>query len=280
MPLIQDYNKLYEQNSNIKKIYVNGNVVWPVVTPTPPTPGSDYTEPFYVECLSGSVLIKIVSSTSTSYPTGLNFGIQYSTNKTKWSDLGTTGTTSINWGLLQNNRFYLRATTNTWNTNTGAGVTLRVTPQTSGTCKFGGNIMSLLYGSSFTNQTEFPASSSYNFFNVFSSSTALTSAEDLLLPAATLTDACYATMFGQCNNLITAPELTAETLSNACYLSMFSGCSSLNSITCLATNLSATNCLYSWVQDVSATGTFTKKTGVTWPEGVSGIPSGWTVVEV
>lgn len=31
---------------------------------------------------------------------------------------------------------------------------------------------------------------------------------------------------------------------------------------------------------VSPTGTFVKKAGVDWPTGNSGIPSGWTVVEV
>lgn len=29
MPLLQDYNKLFEQNSNIRRIIVNGNSVWP-----------------------------------------------------------------------------------------------------------------------------------------------------------------------------------------------------------------------------------------------------------
>ena len=59
---------------------------------------------------------------------------------------------------------------------------------------------------------------------------------------------------------------------------MFVGCSSLNKIECYATDMSATDCLYKWVKDVSSTGTFIKAAGVTWPSGESGIPSGWTIV--
>ena len=46
MPLIQDYNKLFEHTDNIKKVILNGNVVWPTEKPAS---GPDYTEPFYVE---------------------------------------------------------------------------------------------------------------------------------------------------------------------------------------------------------------------------------------
>ena len=35
-----------------------------------------------------------------------------------------------------------------------------------------------------------------------------------------------------------------------------------------------------WVSSVSATGTFTKPAGTSIPTGTSGIPSGWTVVDV
>lgn len=54
----------------------------------------------------------------------------------------------------------------------------------------------------------------------------------------------------------------------------------LNYIKCLATDISASNYTNSWVADVSSTGTFVKATGVTWPTGASGIPSGWTVQDV
>ena len=58
---------------------------------------------------------------------------------------------------------------------------------------------------------------------------------------------------------------------------MFSGCTSLNEITCLATDISANECTYYWVNNMSATGTFiTADNPPAWTIGVHGIPSGWT----
>ena len=58
---------------------------------------------------------------------------------------------------------------------------------------------------------------------------------------------------------------------------MFNNCSKLNNIKCLATDISATSCLTNWVKGVASSGTFVKDANTTWPEGVSGIPTGWTV---
>ena len=98
------------------------------------------------------------------------------------------------------------------------------------------------------------------------------------LPTTTLATNCYNNMFRNCTSLTTAPTLPATTLTNGCYSSMFRGCSNLNNITMLATNISAPDCLYDWVNGVSATGTFTKDANATIPEGTSGIPIGWTVI--
>ena len=85
-------------------------------------------------------------------------------------------------------------------------------------------------------------------------------------------------MFQKCTSLVTAPELPATTLANYCYESMFQGCTNLSSITCLATNILASNCTYKWVDGIAASGTFTKASSMTsWGTGNNGIPSGWTV---
>ena len=170
-------------------------------------------------------------------------------------------------------------------------------------CQFDvdGNIMSLLYGDNFANQTTL--TTDLAFGGTFGNSNVV-NAENLILPATTLADSCYTTMFWQCTNLITAPELPATTLAsncyadmfngctslttapilpatilaNYCYWYMFSGCTSLNSITCLATDISASSCLSGWVTNVASNGTFIKAANMTnWPTGTSGIPSGWTV---
>lgn len=89
---------------------------------------------------------------------------------------------------------------------------------------------------------------------------------------------CYNNMFRMCVNLTTAPELPATTLAEGCYLEMFLGCTNLNYIKMLATDISATDCLKYWVNNVASTGTFVKNAAMTsLPTGTSGIPSGWTV---
>ena len=133
---------------------------------------------------------------------------------------------------------------------------------------------------SLTTAPELPATTLANacYSNMFQGCTSLTSAPQL--PATTLMLACYSRMFQGCTSLITALELPANRLKEGCYREMFSGCASLMYIKCLATtNFSASFAIYEWLQDVSPVGIFVKASGVTWPTGPSGIPSGWTVVD-
>jgi hypothetical protein len=59
---------------------------------------------------------------------------------------------------------------------------------------------------------------------------------------------------------------------------MFYGCSKVNDITMLATNISASSCLYNWVLGVASNGTFVKHPQMTSLSiGSSGRPNGWTV---
>ena len=191
-----------------------------------------------------------------------------------------------------------------------------------------GNIMSLVYGDSFTTATTL--TEDHNFDGFFGGDNKLISAANLVLPATVLTEYCYIGMFRFCSNLTAAPQLPATTLAEHCYsnmfngctslvntpelpattlanycyefmfngctslttapelpattlvqssyYSMFKGCTSLNSITCMATDISASNCRYNWVNGVASSGTFVKAAGMTgWPTGTNGIPSGWTV---
>ena len=114
------------------------------------------------------------------------------------------------------------------------------------------------------------------YYSMFQNCTSLTTAPEL--PATTLADYCYKYMFMYCSSLTTAPELPASTLAYSCYSGMFLGCTNLNYIKCLATDISASDCIYSWVKGVASTGTFVKKSNMTsWRTGTSGIPTGWTV---
>ena len=114
-----------------------------------------------------------------------------------------------------------------------------------------GNVMSLLYGDNFKGQTSLEGKD-YALYGLFSGSINVTSAKNLSLPATTL--------------------------ASNCYQYMFYGCRRLNSITCLATDISASNCTRYWVQNVASSGTFTKAASMSsWTKSANGIPSGWTV---
>jgi hypothetical protein len=132
---------------------------------------------------------------------------------------------------------------------------------------------------SLTTAPELPATTlaDYCYHEMFNSCASLTTAPSVL-PAITLTESCYDNMFGDCTSLTTAPELPAETLTQGCYYAMFSGCTSLNYVKCLATDISASNCVDVWLRDVAATGTFVKAASMSsWTTGTSGIPNSWTV---
>lgn len=113
------------------------------------------------------------------------------------------------------------------------------------------------------------------YANMFSECTSLTTAPSLL--ATTLAEGCYSQMFLSCSSLTTAPNLLATTLVEKCYEGMFYDCSSLNFVRCLATNISATECTYNWVFNVSSSGTFVKASSATWSRGIGGIPTNWTI---
>ena len=107
-----------------------------------------------------------------------------------------------------------------------------------------GNIMSLLYGDNFSGQTSL-SGRSYVFHRLFKNCSGLTSAENLCLPATTLSDHCYMAMFFDCTSLTTPPSvLPATNLSDArfCYEEMFAGCSSLTTVPSLPATTLADAC--------------------------------------
>lgn len=113
------------------------------------------------------------------------------------------------------------------------------------------------------------------YYNMFCSCAGLVNAPEL--PATILETSCYREMFTDCNSLVNGPTLPATTLVYDCYRSMFNNCPKLNSIKVGAltwNNTYADN----WVYGVSNTGTFIKPSALTIPEGDSGVPSDWTII--
>ena len=117
--------------------------------------------------------------------------------------------------------------------------------------------------------------------SMFAYCTSLVTAPSVL-PATTLANKCYQFMFYGCTALTTAPVLPATTLARYCYYHMFYRCSNLNYIKAMFTTTpSGTGPNYytqNWVSGVAATGTFVKNSAAQWNvTGVHGIPNGWTV---
>lgn len=90
-----------------------------------------------------------------------------------------------------------------------------------------GNIMSLIHGDLFENNNTL--TESYCFTILFRACNVV-SAENLILPATTLTEGCYQSMFYNCTSLTVAPELPATALAAWCYSYMFSNCTSLTKV--------------------------------------------------
>ena len=111
-----------------------------------------------------------------------------------------------------------------------------------------GNIMSLLYGDNFKDKTTFSNGSNYVFVLLFVNNTHLINAENLILPATTLADGCYGSMFYGCTSLTTAPKLPATTLADYCYINMFGGCTSLTTAPELPATTLADSCYFQMFQ--------------------------------
>ena len=141
-----------------------------------------------------------------------------------------------------------------------------------------GNIMSLLYGSNYQNQTSFEDNSTSNFALLFSKAN-IVSIENLVmpvlemketsylrmfqkcseltksckLPATTLADYCYQFMFGACTSLTTAPELPATTLAERCYKGIFYNCTGLiTAPSVLPATTLASSCYENMFQDCTS----------------------------
>lgn len=267
-------SKLCVGDSEVSKIYLGSDLVYS--GGTPPVPPIDYSTKY--------LTFEILSDGKICWGAGGDV-IDYRINGGSWSTI--TGSSNCWISVLSGDTVEFRGNNSTYNcSNGGFGYIYDwSSPQKSPTAAFNvyGNIMSLCYGDNFIGQTTLPANSIfYQLFGCPSWSsvynTALTSAENLVLPATTLTEYCYQYMFCHCSSLTTAPELPATTLVNACYSWMFVDCSSLNYIKCLATDLSIGGSTSYWVDGVAASGTFVKDASMTgWTTGDDGIPTGWTV---
>lgn len=97
-------------------------------------------------------------------------------------------------------------------------------------CYVYGNIMSLIDKTGFATNKVLPTGTN-TFYYLFKDNTYLknhpNAAYTLELPATTLKEYCYRSMFSGCKALVTPPALPATKLENSCYSSMFRSCFSM-----------------------------------------------------
>ena len=104
-----------------------------------------------------------------------------------------------------------------------------------------GNLMSLYDANNFSTLTT--PSSDFYAARLFENAKILSHPNnELVLPATTLTSACYHWMFSRCTELTRAPELPATALAPQCYYGMFTGCSKLTQAPKLPATTMATGC--------------------------------------
>lgn len=187
-----------------------GNVLWSA------TPAVEY---FYVEDISGAANTLSIVKNNADAPT---IEVFKSTNMSTWESMGNTDTTAITATVPANGKLYLKAVCNRWGNDTKYNSISCISNY-----NVGGNSMSLLYGDNFDDKVVFPTNNAYVFTYLFGGDTHLKNAEDLELPATTLAQHCYNSMFKGCTSLTAAPALPATTASYGCYKEMFNGCTGL-----------------------------------------------------
>ena len=272
-----------------------GTIILVVAAPPAPPAEHDYSADYltFRVLTSGTISWKAIGSNSTKT-------IDYSIDNGAWISITSTSE-GATISVTQGNLVRFRGSNNVYATdkNTYSGFE-------GGTATYDieGNIMSLLYGDNFAENTALP-NNNYIFCSLFKKAPVI-SAEHLILPATMLKDYCYRALFSWCETLTKAPALPATTLATGCYWymfehcaiteapvlnattlvsecygHMFTDCGLLNKITCLATSgFGTSKCLEGWVTNVAGDGAFVKTANVTsWTTGVNGIPSGWIVCE-
>ena len=197
--------------------------------------------------------------------------LQYSKNSGAWTDY-TVGTSIT---LADGETLKFRAGDGGNATfSTGYNDYYSINTTGTGTIKASGNIMSLLDKTLAKNDVP-----EFAFWNLFRNNGNLTDAANLKLPATTLANYCYASMFNGCTGLTAAPELPATTLAEYCYYEMFNDCKNLNYVKALFTQIDAEDCIQSWLDGVSSTGTFVMNSTASWTASDLNLPSGWTITK-
>ena len=252
--------------------------------------------PLCIEAVGGQMGFVLISRNNTAYA----FDLEYSWDNETWAPLEWDGNSAkyrdannnlqyidlyYNIPSYPHNRVYLRGNNPALRLPAYSNCQISIGANNNNNISFkvSGNAMSLLYKSGYAGAKMAPAQC---FSGLFASNQKLVDAGDLILPATTLGAAAYNSMFYNCQNLVTAPELPATTLADNCYGAMFNTCVNLTSIRVAFTSWGSNNNQYTnyWMENA---GGYVDNPVFYCPSaldatniGNNGIPTGWTVERI
>ena len=178
--------------------------------------------------------------------------------------------------------------TNTNYRDTGHNTTIYRSPiRIDALCYLYGNILSIVNRELYNKKDRFnDINMSGGLFGYVFGHSKIVDASNLLLPETLNSSnilgyscALYG-MFMYNRYLKIGPTIKLDKLGNLTCCSMFLECNNLKEINFFTPDISGESCLAGWVSNVSETGVFAKLNSVNLPSGGSGIPNGWTVVNV
>ena len=244
---MERYINSYATENDIQIALENGELLKPYVAYIEDVNRIDWNSKEIVDYTTEYLTFNILSAGTinwTASRTSITKTIDYKKNNGEWVSItSNTSSSAPTINVVEGDKLQFKGN-NTAYSSSGSGIFNKLYNSFGGSALFEieGNIMSLIYGDDFKNNSTI--SSDYTFGSLFYNCTGLTSAENLVLPATTLADYCYEKMFYGCTKLTTAPALPANTLADYCYDSMFKGCTSLTTASELPATTLANRCYY------------------------------------
>ena len=167
---------------------------------------------------------------------------QTSTDKVNWTDY--TYATNITLANAGDKVYFKAKDDNTSIIRNYSNYLQFTTTQAAKKVNVSGNVMSLLA----PEFSQMKSVVSYCFYKLFYNCKNISNCRSLTLPATTLADLCYHSMFSDCTSLTQAPALPVTTLAYHCYQRMFYRCSSLTQAPTLPATTLADSCYDSMFQ--------------------------------
>ena len=220
---LNNIQNAYVGSTPAQAIYIGSTLIW---NSTPHDYSHDYLTFEALE--SGNITWKALGTNSPAKT------ISYSINGGSWTSIASSSA-GTNISVSAGDKVRFKGNESSYATSNS--VYSGFENQSGAKFNIYGNIMSLIYGDNFIGQTSFNGGT-YNLCSIFKKSNAV-SAENLILPATTLTDHCYRAMFSNATLLEKAPVLPATTLEDYCYYFMFENTKITTAPLLLATTLAA-----------------------------------------